>query len=76
MKERYGVVNPINRYEYETKWQLPFSYDFISFNEKEAIRYCRKNYGTVVEKITDSGREIIFENRTEEKDFKIPEETE
>lgn len=73
MKERYGVVDPKKRYEYETKWQLPFMHDFISFDENEAIRYCRKNFGTVVEKITEEYREIIFENRTEEKDYIIPE---
>lgn len=76
MKERYGVVDPEERYEYETKWQLPFMYDFISFDENEAIRYCRKNFGTVVEKIMDNGREIIFENKTDEKDFTVSEETE
>jgi hypothetical protein len=69
MKTRYGVVNLVERYKYEQEWQLPFPYEFVSWNKVDAINECRKRFGTVVEEINDSGREIIFENR--QKDFTV-----
>ena len=39
---RYGVVNVVDRANYEKQWQVPFGYDFITYNELDAISVCRK----------------------------------
>lgn len=52
IKNRYGVVNPNKRKNYEKKWHVPYGYDFISFNKKEAVGKCGDDQ--VVERITTS----------------------
>lgn len=62
MRDRYGVVNEEKRNEFEKKYQLQGSYDYISFDFKEARDYCRQaGEGYVVEKISsENKREIIY----------------
>jgi hypothetical protein len=55
-KIRYGVVNYVLREEYEKEWHLPFGYEYITYNEQDAINYCREQrYDTfIVEMIYDT----------------------
>lgn len=52
---RYGVVDPGIRAKYEKKYQVPYGYDHISFDEEKAISLCRKKRkGFIVEKVFDT----------------------
>jgi len=52
---RYGVVNEVERKEYEKEWHLSRGYFFISRDKKKAIKICRnmKNSDFIVEMIYD-----------------------
>ena len=59
MKEanvRFGVVNVIERAKYEKLYQVPFGYVFTTFNEDDAVKFCKKRNNTnmIVEKIFDT----------------------
>jgi hypothetical protein len=59
MKEanvRYGVVNVVERAKYEKLFQIPFGYALTTFDEREAIIFCKKqkNPNMIVEKIFDT----------------------
>jgi len=67
--DRYGVVNEIERMKQEKTFHVPFGYDFISFNYRQAEDECRKKAkgvkGYIVEKIsTDFNRvnakEVVY----------------
>lgn len=53
MKDRFGVVNGKERDRYEKYWQIPFGYEFITFDRDKAIDYCQKtkNPDMIVEQI-------------------------
>lgn len=57
---RYGVVNVVERAKYEKEWQVPFGYNYISYDETDAISVCRKKKGSnwVVEKIYNTNDDI------------------
>lgn len=61
---RYGVVNVVDRANYEKQWQVPFSYNYISYNEAAAIAVCRKkkNRNWIVEKIYNTNDDINRKN--------------
>ena len=74
MINRYGVVNVVAREMYEKKWNLPWKYDFITFNKVEAVIECRKHNSSsfIVERIFDSNgiknkKEEIFRSGKDEK---------
>ncbi len=71
MKERFGVINQVDRAKYEKHYQVPFGYDYMSFDKKQAIAYCKALKGDprypnfIVERIydtpdTSNNREEIF----------------
>lgn len=68
MKERYGVVNDAERIEFEKEFQMPFGYELVTFNYREAETLCKKQgKGFVVDRITDISdgeyeRETIYES--------------
>ena len=66
IKDRYGVVNEIERNRFEKKFHVPFGYDLVTFNYRKAEDACKdKGKGYVVEKISTSfgrsnERDIIY----------------
>jgi len=67
--DRYGVVNELERMKHEKTFHVPFGYEFISFNYRQAENECKiKSKGVkgyVVEKIsTDFNRinatEVVY----------------
>lgn len=61
---RYGVINDVNRIAYEKKWQVPAGYDYITYDQTEAIVFCRKKgssavSGWVVEKIFNLPNKVV-----------------
>lgn len=65
IKDRFGVVDVVTREKYEKEYQLPYGYQFISYDETEAITECRrlKNDSFIVERIHGMNcKEEIFRN--------------
>lgn len=66
IKDRYGVVDEAERMKMEKKFQVPFGYDFVTFNYRQAEDTCKASgKGYIVEKISTSfnrvnEREIIY----------------
>jgi len=62
---RYGVVDVVGRKEFEKEWQLPYGYSHVTYNEQDAINYCRKlnNANFIVEEIYDT---VLATNLKEE----------
>jgi len=63
MKEfnvRYGVVNVKNRVQYEKTFQIGYGYEFTSFNEFDAIKYCKKQKdpNVIVERIFNTPKAV------------------
>jgi len=57
---RFGVVHDEDRASYEKKWQVPYGYSFISYNQEAAINNCRKRgNGWVVEKIFTLPNKVV-----------------
>ena len=62
-KDRFGVVNTLERARYEKEYNVSYGYEFISFKKTEAIKECRQfnNSNFIVERIRDDNtREEIF----------------
>lgn len=61
---RYGVVNDVNRNDYEKEWQLPYGYSHLTYDKQEAIAHCRdlKNSDFIVEEIYDTAFGTNFKN--------------
>lgn len=62
-KDRFGVVNTLEREKYEKEFNVSYGYNFISFDEAEAVIKCRtfNNQNYIVERIKDDNiREEIF----------------
>jgi len=57
---RYGVVNVVERARYEKIFHINLGYALITFNEGEAIAFCKKkrNPNVIVEKIYDNYRAV------------------
>ena len=57
---RYGVVNVVERERYEKQWHVPFGYNYISYDEADAVKVCRRKKGPnwIVEKIFHTNEEI------------------
>ena len=53
---RYGVVNFVLREKYEKKYHLPYGYEYMTYDEQDAIDYCRRGdiENFVVEMIYDT----------------------
>jgi hypothetical protein len=50
---RYGVVNVLDRENYEKKFHINFAYDLVTYDKIEAIKHCRakSNSNWIVERI-------------------------
>ncbi len=69
-KDRFGVVNTLERERYEKEYNVSYGYEFISYKEAEAIKECRQfnNPNFIVERIKDGNiKEEIFRSGNYEK---------
>lgn len=50
---RYGVVNDVDRSEFEKEWHLPYGYSYLTYDKQDAIAQCRdlKDSDFIVEEI-------------------------
>lgn len=61
---RYGVINELDRMAFEKKWQIQAGYDYMTFDQEDAIKHCRKKgNGWIVEKIYNiPGKVVNYKN--------------
>lgn len=74
VNERFGVVDEEKRAMYEKEFQVPFGYDYITFDREEAIKHCKslrtpsaRSKKIIVERIyntmeVQNKKEVIYRN--------------
>ena len=67
MKERFAVVNEMERDEFEKEWQMPYGYaaTYVTMDMEDAMNWLeteipQDEIGWVVEEVSREGRSVVY----------------